>query len=155
MVKVKTSAKSKKGSGQSRKAAKSASRVERATKKASKVATALAKTMQACKGGKCIDVTVTTKALHEAPQEYHFVLSDGRHIKSLYELVDELETMGDDLFHQHVNPSKNDFANWARDVFDDRLLAEDLQRIQHRVDAQRAILKHLVRELRNMMYRKK
>lgn len=134
---------------------KSVARVERATKKASKVATALAKELQAGKGGKCVDVTITTKALHEAPQEHHFVLCDGRHIKSLYELVDELETMGDSLFHQHVNAQKNDFANWIRDVFDDKLLSEDLQRVHHRVDAQRAILKHLVRELRNMMYRKK
>ena len=76
-------------------------------------------------------------------------------MRSLYDLVDELETMGDETFGRYVNASKNDFANWTRDVFDEKNLAEELSRLQHRVDTQRAILKHLVRELKKIAPRRK
>jgi hypothetical protein len=149
-------AKKAKASRSAKKAAKSISRAARATKKAVKVAAALAKGAQhLARPKQSIEVTVTTKALGEAPQQYHFILSDGRHLKSLYELVDELETMGDDAYRQYVNEGKNDFANWISDVFDERHLAEDIRRTQQRIDTQRAILKHLVRELRKMVYSQK
>ena|SRR3989344_3291038 len=95
-----------------------------------------------------VEVTITKKVLGNAPQQYHFVLRDGRAIKNVYELVDELETMVEDDFIQHVNETKNDFSNWVRDVFDDHFLADHLSSIKNRIDTQRALLKHLVRELR-------
>jgi hypothetical protein len=97
-----------------------------------------------------VEVTVISKSLGEAPEKFHFVLHDGRHLRSLYELVDELETMGDDMFRNYANEAKNDFASWVRDVFNEKHLAEDIQRVQNRIDMQRAILKHLVRDLRKV-----
>lgn len=126
-----------------------AKRMVRATRKVSKVARRLGKAARvAAKQGARVEVTVMGKSLREAPEKFHFVLHDGRHLRSLYELVDELETMGDDAFRGHANEFKNDFASWVRDVFDEKHLAEEIARVQHRIDAQRAILKHLVRELR-------
>jgi hypothetical protein len=133
----------------------SAKRVARATRKASKVAMTLGKeARKAAKGGR-VEVTIMSKALGEAPEKYHFVLHDGRRIKSLYELVDELETMSDETFRRYANEMRNDFANWVRDVFDEKVLAEDIARMQQRMDAQRTILKHLVRDLRKVVSMKK
>lgn len=133
-----------------------AHRVERATRKAVKVARVLGKGARVMtKPNARVEVMVTSKALHEAPEQYHFVLHDGRRIRSLYELVDELETMSDENFRGYVNDMKNDFATWTKDVFDEQHLAEEISRMQHRVDMQRAVLKHLVRELRKAYRTKK
>ncbi|MEK6822726.1 MAG: DUF5752 family protein [Nanoarchaeota archaeon] len=133
-----------------------AHRVAHATRKVTKVARTLGHGARIlAKPGSKVEVTVMSKALGEAPEKYHFVLKDGRRLRSLYELVDELETMSDDTFRHYANEFKNDFANWTRDVFDEKHLAEEISRMQHRIDMQRAILKHLVRELKRVAPRKK
>ena len=135
--------------------ASTAERVARATKKAAKVAVVLGKQARImAKPSSRVEVTVSSKAVGEAPEQYHFVLHDGRRLRSLYELVDELETMSDETFRAYVNEHKNDFASWTRDVFDEKHLAEEITKMQHRVDMQRAILKHLVRELRKVAPRR-
>jgi hypothetical protein len=93
-------------------------------------------------------VTITTKSLGKAPEEKTFVLKDGRKLRTLYELVDELETMSEGIFREYVNDMKNDFANWIEGVFGDKALAADLRKIKNRIEAQHALLKHLVRDLR-------
>ena len=93
---------------------------------------------------------VRAQTLGKAPEEKTFVLKDGRKLRTVYELIDELETMNDSLFNEYANKTKNDFANWIRDVFSDRPLADELSKIQSRIDAQRAILKHVVRELKKL-----
>ncbi len=62
-------------------------------------------------------VKVKTKLLGEAPQEYEFYLNDGRRLGSVFELVDALETMSDEIFREHVTEAKNDFSSWIKDVF--------------------------------------
>jgi hypothetical protein len=94
-----------------------------------------------------IEVTVRKKVLGKAPEEHSFVLSDGRKLQTIVELIDELETMAEQEFKQHVNEFKNDFANWIRDIFDEQLLAEELMQTKDKIETQRALLKHLVREL--------
>lgn len=96
-----------------------------------------------------VEVTVVRKTLGKAPEEYHFVLHDGRKLKSLYELVDELETMSEDAFKEYVSDFRNDFANWAKDVFQAPDLAEELGRIKNRFDTQRAVMKHMLRDARH------
>ena len=126
-----------------------AKRVARATRKAAKVARVLGRQARALtKPTSRVEVTFMSKSVGQAPEKFHFVLHDGRHLRSLYELVDELETMGDDAYRNHANEFKNDFSNWIRDVFDEKHLAEEISRMQGRFDAQRSILKHLVRELK-------
>ncbi|MBI4144644.1 hypothetical protein HY493_00365 [Candidatus Woesearchaeota archaeon] len=93
---------------------------------------------------------ITIKTLGKAPEEKTFVLKDGRKLRTLYELIDELETMNDGLFKDYVNDSKNDFANWIEGVFNDEPLANELRLIKNRIDTQRAVLKHVVRELQRL-----
>lgn len=140
-------------------------RKTRAVRKVAKVAKILAKLSEHKKGvskihaaapgsrmPSVLSVDITTRCTGEAPQHQQFVLRDGRHIRSLFELVDELETMNDDIFHHHVAKDRNDFANWTRDVFDEKHLADEMEALHHRVDVQRAVLKHLVRELRRQQH---
>jgi hypothetical protein len=97
-----------------------------------------------------VKVTVSKKIMGRAPEEYSFVLHDGRKLKTAYELIDELETMSEESFRNYVNDMKNDFANWMRDVFQEKHLADEMIKIRSRVDTQRAILKHLVREFKKL-----
>lgn len=101
-----------------------------------------------------VEVIIRKKVLGEAPQEHHFMLRDGKKIKTVYQLIDELEMMNEDLFKHHVNEHRNDFANWIEHVFDERSLADELRYIEDRIDTQRAILKELVRTLTKEVHKK-
>lgn len=94
-----------------------------------------------------VKVTVTTNLLGKAPETKSFVLKDGRKIRSVLELVDELETMTEEHFKHFVNETENHFANWIEGVFDTKDLARELRTIHTRLDTQRAVLKKLVRAL--------
>jgi len=94
-----------------------------------------------------VHVIITRKVLGKAPEKYCFNLSDGRKIRSVYELVDELETMSEENFRHFVTDTENHFANWIEGVFSEKALADELRHIKNKIDTQRAILKHLVREL--------
>ena len=52
-----------------------------------------------------------------------FILSNGMKIKNPIELVGSLRTMSNKVFEHHVNPHKNDFSEWIRDVIKDNELA--------------------------------
>ncbi|MEM3154506.1 MAG: hypothetical protein QW165_02990 [Candidatus Woesearchaeota archaeon] len=94
-----------------------------------------------------IYVTITKKILGKAPEKYSFHLHDGRKLRSVYELIDELETMSEETFRHFVTDTENHFANWIEGVFKEKQLADELRHIKNRIDTQRALLKHLVREL--------
>ena len=94
-----------------------------------------------------VKVTIERKIFGKAPEKHEFYLQDGRKIETVYELVDELETMSDEMFKEFVNEADNHFANWIEHVFGEKSLADELRHVQDRIEAQRAILKHLVREL--------
>ena len=117
-----------------------AHRVAHATRKVTKVARTLGHGARIlAKPGSKVEVTVMSKALGEAPEKYHFVLKDGRRLRSLYELVDELETMSDDTFRHYANEFKNDFANWIEFVIGERALADEVRRLRARQDIIRAV----------------
>ena len=94
-----------------------------------------------------IEVVFRRKEFGKAPVEKHFVLHDGRKLESLFQLVDELETMSEDAFRNYATEWRNDFANWVRDVFEMPSLADEIQRVRSRVETQRAIMKHLLRDV--------
>jgi len=102
---------------------------------------------RAAKPTQHVEVHYYKKELGKAPTEKSFVLHDGRKLAALYELIDELETMSDDAFREYVSWERNDFANWINDVFEVPDLATEFRRAQGRIDAQRAIMKHIIREL--------
>ena len=85
--------------------------------------------------------------LKKLDPQYYFYLSDGRPMKSLLELADALEEMDDNVFSQHVNQHRDDFAKWASDVFLDEDLAIKLGHSKDKHRHQLIILKHLVRRL--------
>lgn len=99
-------------------------------------------------------VYIYKKELGKAPETQSFVLKDGRKLKTMYELIDELETMPDETFREHVNEWKNDFATWIKDVFQAPNLADEIRHIQNRIETQRHLLKHFVRELKKIAEKK-
>jgi len=101
-----------------------------------------------------IDVTVRKKILGKAPEEKHFILHDGKKLGTIYELIDELETMEDGIFKHYVHPGVNHFANWIEDVFEERSLAENLRKVERRIEAQKTILSHLLKELNKLAHKK-
>lgn len=70
------------------------------------------------------------------PQGEEFVLADGRKLASLLDLKIALRTMPQDVFHHHINTSRNDFAEWVAGTMDDPDLAEKIRAIrdQHQLD---------------------
>jgi hypothetical protein len=67
---------------------------------------------------------LTTMATYTVtdPSKYFF-LHGGGELKSLEELFVELQAMEPLVWQHHVNPERNDFANWVREVMGDRFLA--------------------------------
>jgi hypothetical protein len=79
------------------------------------------------------------KRLADVPAEYAFWCNDGRIIKSMRELKEALEQMGDETYVYHVNAEKNDFSTWAKDVLIDERLAWDLSKSTDRSEAARRV----------------
>ncbi|OGM02085.1 hypothetical protein A3K72_00025 [Candidatus Woesearchaeota archaeon RBG_13_36_6] len=57
-------------------------------------------------------------------KEEYFYSIDGKIIKSLADLHLALKLMDEKHFYFHVNEEKNDFANWIRDVLEERELSD-------------------------------
>ena len=66
------------------------------------------------------------KFSQDVPTEHTFVLNDGRRLKNLNELAVMLQDMNDSVFSHHVNDSKNDFANWVRDIVKEKDMADSI-----------------------------
>ena len=96
-------------------------------------------------------VHVYKKEFGKAPEEKVFHLHDGRKLQTLFELVDELETLSDEAFREYVNWERNDFATWINDVFELPSIAEELKHADSRHDTQRTLLKHFARELKKLV----
>ena len=79
------------------------------------------------------------KRLADVPGEYVFWCNDGRIIKSMRELKEALEQMGDESYVYHVNAEKNDFSTWVKDVLVDEKLARDLSKSVDRAEASRCV----------------
>ncbi len=116
------------------KAKKKAKKTKKTTKKAAKKPKAKRK----------VYVKIRSQVLGEAPQEHEFCLSDGRRLKSVYELIDALESMSDEIFREHVNEAKNDFSSWINDVFKAPDIAKEIKKIQDRIETQKALMKRLI-----------
>ncbi|MFH2020624.1 MAG: Ig-like domain-containing protein [archaeon] len=61
-----------------------------------------------------------------------FILNDGRHIKSILELLILLQDMQPDVFRCHINQDKNDFASWINDVFRETVLSMELRGVYNK-----------------------
>ncbi len=83
------------------------------------------------------------RILEQVLPEDYLKLSSGEFIKSLPELVENLDKMGDDVFEFHVYGDNNDFSEWILDVYGDEKLSEKVRKIKKKKD----ILKILKVEL--------
>lgn len=86
--------------------------------------------------------------LGNCKNEHKFVLKDGKQLNSLYEMVMAMESMNKDVYGHHVNESKNDFASWIKDVYQEPELAENVSKAQNKTEAQLEILKAIVNRVR-------
>jgi len=74
-------------------------------------------------------------------QRFHF--HDGQSAGSLQELMQTLARISYVEFYRHVNPDKNDFANWVRHVLNEPHLATELERVSSIVETIEIINDHL------------
>ena len=85
------------------------------------------------------DNVESVPALADVPEEYVFRCCDGQILRNMKELGDALNTMTDETYVFHANTEKNDFANWARDIIKDEMLAKDLQKAPNRAQAAKLV----------------
>ena len=83
------------------------------------------------------------------PQKY-FVLCNGQTVKDYRELASILETIGDDVFHYHVNTERNDFATWINDVFQEKELSDSLRGLSSKAEFLMVLYKHLYEKLEKL-----
>ncbi len=93
-----------------------------------------------------VDIPEPTPILRKAT--YPFSMGRTK-LKTIYELVDELETMPEELYGQYASP-KNHFASWIEKTFKEPALADELRGADNKNEFQRKLLKHLVRALAKM-----
>jgi len=63
----------------------------------------------------------------KAPEGRTFKLEGGEELSSLQDLLNTIDKMPDNIFSNHVNNDKNDFAEWTRYVFDSNDVADRMK----------------------------
>ncbi|MBU0614778.1 MAG: hypothetical protein KJ601_01690 [Nanoarchaeota archaeon] len=66
----------------------------------------------------------------EVDEQHAFWVHNGPVVKKLEDLPQAISDMDMDSFKHHVNPEKNDFANWVRDVFGNNELAGRISKVK-------------------------
>ncbi|MEM3373966.1 MAG: hypothetical protein QXE31_01975 [Candidatus Woesearchaeota archaeon] len=79
----------------------------------------------------------------ETKSSNYFYLKDGRIIKTIEELPDILENTSDQVFYEHVNLYKNDFAKWVYEVFNENELSKLLGNIKSKEETIRTLRAYL------------
>ena len=79
------------------------------------------------------DKKYEAKPMHPKPEmsvsaDKAFFVINGKALHSIKELEDALAGMPPEIFYYHVTNEKNDFANWIRDIFDEKKLAHEMRR---------------------------
>ena len=78
--------------------------------------------------------------------EKTFYLKNGKVFSSLEKFAKELQTMKDDVFEHHVNPTKHDFKEWVNHSMKKENLAEALQDKITKIEVELEVLRHLVHD---------
>jgi hypothetical protein len=86
-------------------------------------------------------------SLADVKPEHTFLVKNGKQLKNLVELEQELEQMDDATFQHHVTDEKNDFYNWIKHSVKDAYLAKQLVNIKDR-ELMRTVLLDRIEELR-------
>jgi hypothetical protein len=77
---------------------------------------------------KTLPLPVPVKQEKVISPHHYFHLRNGQSLKNLAELYPAIRSMSDDEFKHHVNPAKNDFANWIYHILEKQELANRLFR---------------------------
>ena len=70
--------------------------------------------------------------LQDVPSGKKFILTTGKKIKNIPQMIGELKNISDTVFKAHINEEKNDVANWIRDVFKDNDLADKIMKTKRK-----------------------
>ncbi|MFH1399108.1 MAG: hypothetical protein ABIG95_03275 [Candidatus Woesearchaeota archaeon] len=76
-------------------------------------------------------------------KEQCFFTNDGKVLSNLQELHEALKGMDEGTFRHHVNPNKNDFANWIRDVICKKALANKVAKTNSMAEMQEVLVASL------------
>jgi hypothetical protein len=85
----------------------------------------------------------------EVSEDKRFLLNDGRSLRTIRELQDVLGDMDNSVFQHHVNPERNDFSNWIKDVFNEAPLAAKIAKMENRFNMKDTIEKYISGEKGN------
>ncbi|MEK6946646.1 MAG: hypothetical protein AABX32_03480 [Nanoarchaeota archaeon] len=91
-----------------------------------------------------------TLRLSDTKPEFYFKLINGKSIKNILGLADDLDKIPDEVLYHHVNPQRNDFSNWLRDIFKQKKLADEISKVQSRLEIQVILLKFIVKQLKRL-----
>ena len=80
------------------------------------------------------------------PEHKRFFAVNGRNAGSISDLRLLIEEMSQEDFHHHVTESRNDFANWTRDILHDDHLADKLLRVKTKEHTFEVLNDELVKE---------
>lgn len=84
-----------------------------------------------------------------------FYLITGETFSTLESFSKKLLKMSEDVYHHHVTPAKNDFANWVRNSLNDEKLADKIDGHLSKMETEIEVLRHLVHEKKNQSTNKK
>ena len=87
------------------------------------------------------------RLLSRVNPDNYFKVANGTIIKSLMELDNSLENMGEETFRYHVNDYRNDFTTWIRDTIKDEELANQLLLTKDKSRTQVLVLRKIVQIL--------
>ncbi len=65
-----------------------------------------------------------------AENELCFWINNGPILRNLKDLKNALKKINEETFKYHVNKEKNDFADWVKNVLNDKTLANKLVKIK-------------------------
>jgi len=80
--------------------------------------------------GKRMFLEDAERILSDVKPEQCFWVHNGPIVRNLYELEKAMGHMDNGTFMHHAYNSRNDFANWVRDILKDGELAEDMLKVK-------------------------
>ncbi|MCX6256298.1 MAG: hypothetical protein NTW49_00090 [Bacteroidia bacterium] len=84
--------------------------------------------------------------IEKTGKETCFRLSNGKELYNIAELSGEIPLMEDHVFYHHVSDYHNDFANWIRDVYEQKALANKVVKANSKVKLAEILEDALVKE---------
>ncbi|MBS3174375.1 hypothetical protein J4440_00670 [Candidatus Woesearchaeota archaeon] len=97
------------------------------------------------------EIWIKKEVYGEAPEQHHFIVSNGKKLKNLKELIEEIENMPDSIFKSHVNNYKNDFSKWVKDIFKEDFLAEELKKTDNQIETELKLQRHINKKLNEVI----